>query len=256
MIGKRYLASDDDEKGARQIAHEFAADILPCSRQKAWSSTHIYYVHQTASLKGPKEIWVMDRTARTSISFTRFNSLSIEPSVSPDGSGLHSLATPRVHPCYICVFSGSDPGFAISITSVASMNWATLIHARWKADRVLFLGAWGRCCRIFIAGVDGRGFRPITSGGFIDTEPKVNPKTGSLRSCFSLWAGPGPEQIYMMNMDGADLERLTRRLRARHRIPRGIPSGQFDRLRLDARVRPGQFQHIHDGRGFAASTCN
>ena len=28
MIGKRYLASTADEKGARQIAHQFAADIL------------------------------------------------------------------------------------------------------------------------------------------------------------------------------------------------------------------------------------
>jgi TolB protein len=55
--------------------------------------------------------------------------------------------------------------------------------------------------------VDGRGFRPITSVGSLDAEPKVNPKTGG--SIVFSSGRSGPEQIYMMNMDGADIERLT-----------------------------------------------
>ena len=38
MIGKRYLASTDDEKGARQLAHQFAADILAMFGGRAESS--------------------------------------------------------------------------------------------------------------------------------------------------------------------------------------------------------------------------
>ena len=73
--------------------------------------------------------------------------------------------------------------------------------------QIVYSSSAGRCCRIFIAGADGRGFRPITSGGFLDAEPKVNPKTGGTIVFSS--GRSGPEQIYMMNMDGADIERLT-----------------------------------------------
>ena len=52
-----------------------------------------------------------------------------------------------------------------------------------------------------------RGFRPISSSSSIDTEPKVNPKTGA-DLVFSSGRS-GPEQVYRMNMDGADVERLT-----------------------------------------------
>ena len=85
MIGKRYLASTDDEKGARQLAHLFAADILAMFGGKSLIGTHIYYVHQ-AGFKAPKEIWVMDPDGQNQHYVTRFNSLSIEPSVSPDGT--------------------------------------------------------------------------------------------------------------------------------------------------------------------------
>jgi len=64
-----------------------------------------------------------------------------------------------------------------------------------------------RCCRIFIANLDGSGLRPISSAGYIDTEPKVNPKTGN--EIVFVSGRSGPQQIYRMNMDGSDVERLT-----------------------------------------------
>jgi TolB protein len=65
----------------------------------------------------------------------------------------------------------------------------------------------GRCCRIFVANLDGTGFRPISSSSAIEVEPKVNPKTGS-DIVFSSGRS-GPQQVYRMNMDGSDVERLT-----------------------------------------------
>jgi TolB protein len=55
--------------------------------------------------------------------------------------------------------------------------------------------------------LDGTGFRPLTSVGSIDTEPKVNPKTGSEMVFVS--GRSGPQQIYRANVDGTDLERLS-----------------------------------------------
>jgi TolB protein len=64
-----------------------------------------------------------------------------------------------------------------------------------------------RCCRIYIASLDGSGLRPITNSSFIDVEPKVNPKTGN--EIVFVSGRSGPQQIYRMNMDGSDIERLT-----------------------------------------------
>jgi TolB protein len=47
----------------------------------------------------------------------------------------------------------------------------------------------------------------ITSSRWNDAEPKVNPKTGA-QIAFSSGRS-GPEQIYLMNMDGTAAERLT-----------------------------------------------
>ncbi len=203
MIGKRYLASTDDEKGARQLAHQFAADILAMFGGKSLVGTHIYYVHQ-AAFKAPKEIWVMDPDGENQHYVTRFSSLSIEPSVSPDGTRIAFTSYAKGSPA-IFVFSVDPVRDLRFYNQVASMNGQPSFTPDGK--QVVYSSSAGRCCRIFIAGVDGRGFRPITSGGSLDAEPKVNPKTGGTIVFSS--GRSGPEQIYMMNMDGADIERLT-----------------------------------------------
>jgi len=203
MIGKRYLATTDDQKGARQMAHQFAADILALFGAKSLVGTHIYYVHQ-AGFKTPKEIWVMDPDGQNQHYVTRFNSLSIEPSVSPDGTKIAFTSYAKGSPA-IFVFSVDPVRDLRFYNQVASMNGQPSFTPDGK--QIVYSSSAGRCCRIFVAGVDGRGFRPITSVGSLDAEPKVNPKTGG--SIVFSTGRSGPEQIYMMNMDGADIERLT-----------------------------------------------
>ena len=67
--------------------------------------------------------------------------------------------------------------------------------------------AGGTCCRLFLSNLDGTGFRPVTHSTFIDTEPKINPKTGAQVAFVS--GRSGPQQIYLMNTDGGNIERLT-----------------------------------------------
>jgi len=202
VIGKTYLDSPN-EAGARKTAHEFAADIIALFGGKSLFGTHIYYVHQAYS-SSPKEIWVMDPDGSNQKQITHFNSITIEPSVSPDGSKIAFVSFVRRNPA-IFVFSVDPVRDLRFYNETASVNGQPSFTPDGK--QIVFSSSVRGCCGIYIANLDGTGFRPITSSRFIDAEPKVNPKTGA-EIAFSSGRS-GPEQIYRMGMDGGDIERLT-----------------------------------------------
>jgi TolB protein len=202
VIGKNYLGSVD-EAGARQTAHQFAADIIARLGGQSLFGTHIYFVHQAAA-GAPKEIWVMDWDGGNQRQVTHFNSLSIEPSLSPDGSRIaftsYAKGTPGIY-----VFSVNPVRDLHFYNQSASVNSAPSFTPDGK--QVLYSSSAGGCCRIFAANPDGSGFKPITHSTYIDTEPKVNPKTGN--DVVFVSGRSGPQQIYHMNIDGGDIERLS-----------------------------------------------
>ncbi len=200
VIAKRYTGSVD-EAGARKVAHEFAADILAIFGQSSLFGTHIYFVSDRT---GHKEIWVMDPDGKNQRQITHFNSTSIEPSVSPDGTKIAFTSYAHFTPG-IFVFSVDPVRDLHFYNQGASVNSSPSFTPDGK--QIVYSSSAGRCCRIFIANVDGSGFRPISSLTSIDTEPKVNPKTGAQIVFAS--GRSGPEQIYEMNMDGGDVQRLT-----------------------------------------------
>jgi TolB protein len=202
VIGKTYI-EPLDEAGARKAAHEFAADIISQFGGKSLFGTHIYFVSKRT---GHKEIWAMDPDGGGQRQITRFNSDSIQPAVSPDGSKIAFTSFARINPA-IFVFS-VDPvrdlrfynqrGASVTATPSFTPDGKQIVYAS---------SAGGRCCRIYIAALDGSGFRPLTSSRYIEVEPKVNPKTGS--EIAFVTGRSGPQQIYRMNMEGADVERLS-----------------------------------------------
>jgi TolB protein len=202
VIGKNYLGSVD-EAGARKTAHEFAADIIARLGGKSLFGTHIYFVHQAAA-GAPKEIWVMDWDGGNQRQVTHFNSLSIEPSVSPDGSKIAFTSYAKGTPG-IFVFSVDPVRDLHFYNQSASVNSAPSFTPDGK--QILYSSSAGGCCRIFSANPDGSGFKPVTHSSYIDTEPKVNPKTGS--DVVFVSGRSGPQQIYHMNIDGGDIERLS-----------------------------------------------
>jgi TolB protein len=203
MISKRYLAPSNDDKGARDLAHQFAADILALFGAQSLAGTHIYYVHQ-ASRMTPKEIWVMDFDGRNQRQITHFNSLTIQPSVSPDGAKIAFTSYTKGQP-RIFVFS-TDPVRDLRFyNQIASMNGQPSFTPDGK--QIVYSSSAGVCCRIFIANMDGSGFQAVTSPGSIDAEPKVNPKTGQTILFSS--GRSGPEQMYLMSLNGTDIERLS-----------------------------------------------
>ena len=203
VIGKTYLGSMD-QAGAQKVAHEFAADIIAAFGGKALFGTHIYYVHSASPRAFVKEIWRMDPDGGNPQQLTRFNSTSISPAVSPDGTKFAFTSYAKGLPG-IFVFSVDPVRDLRFYNQAASMNAQPSFTPDGK--QIVYSSSAGRCCRIFIANLDGTGFRPLTSSTFIDTEPKVNPKTGQ-QIVFSSGRS-GPEQIYWMNIDGGDIQRLT-----------------------------------------------
>jgi TolB protein len=219
VFGNSYIESLD-EAGARKAAHEFAADILAKFGGKSLFGTHIYFV---SNRTGHDEIWVMDPDGSNQRQITKFNSLTLHPAISPDGTKLAFTSYARGNPA-IFMFS-VDPvrnlgfynqrGASVTETPSFTPDGKQIVYSSSAGDA---------CCRIYIANLDGSGFRPLTSGHFIDVEPKVNPKTGGEIAFVS--GRSGPQQIYRMNMDGADIERLTDGT-GEASNPSWNPNGQF-----------------------------
>jgi len=147
----------------------------------------------------------MDPDGKNQRQITHFNSISAFPSVSPDGSKIAFTSWAKVVPG-IFVFSVDPVRDLRFYNQNASVNGTPSFTPDGK-QVVYMSSAGGHCCRIFIASLDGTGLRPISSSSAIDTEPKINPKTGS--DIVFVSGRSGPQQIYKMNMDGADVDRLT-----------------------------------------------
>jgi TolB protein len=169
LIAKRYLGSVD-ETGARKVAREFAADIIALGGGTPLLGSHIYF---TSSRTGHKEIWVMDYDGKNQHQFSHFNSISNFASVSPDGTKIAFTSWVHVQPA-IFVFSVDPVRDLRFYNQNASVNGPASFTPDGK--QIVYMSAAGGCCGIYIAGVDGRGFRRISSSASIDTEPKVSPK--------------------------------------------------------------------------------
>jgi len=77
---------------------------------------------------------------------------------------------------------------------------------------------------IVVANPDGSNQRSLTGLTTTDVEPKVNPKTGAQIAFVSGRAGR--QQIYLMNMDGFDVEHLSEGT-GEASNPSWHPNGQF-----------------------------
>jgi TolB protein len=202
VIGKRYLGSVD-EAGARKVAHEFAADILEILGGKSLFGTKIVFVSNRTGAKN-KEIWMMDPDGSNQRQITRFNSLSIQPAISPDSTKIAFTSYYKGNPG-IVVFSVDPVRVLPFYNQVASVNETPEFTPDGK--RIVYSSSASGWVQIYVANVDGTGLKRISSSQAIEVEPKVNPKTGNEIAFVS--GRSGPQQIYRMNMDGADVERLT-----------------------------------------------
>lgn len=189
------------EDGARQMAHQYAADILQQFGVPSLAGSKIYYV---SSRSGSKEIWVMDFDGANQKQITRFGSITTMPAISPDGRRLAFTTYSKGQP-QIMMYSTETGRFIPFRNSQASMNATPSFTP--DGQQVLYASTISGYAQIYIAALDGSSPHRLSNSRAIEVEPKVNPKTGT--DMLFVSGRGGLQQIYRMNMDGADVARLT-----------------------------------------------
>jgi len=223
VIGKVYTGSLD-EGGARKVSEEFACDILKNFGAACLLGTRIYFVSDRS---GHKEIWSMNYDGSDQKQFTSYQSITTFPAVSPDATKIafttypllassragadalraavpqkgQNLGQPQIY-----VHSLETGRKLVYYNQKASLNAASdfLPDSR---HLLIYSTVGGGYSQIFETDLDGGGLRQITHSGALDVEPKVNPKTGT--DIVFVSGRGGTPQIYRMNIDGTDVERLT-----------------------------------------------
>jgi TolB protein len=202
VIGKLYFG-DLSADGARKVAQEFAADILARFGAQSLAGTKIYFVREVQ--RGYKEIWAMDHDGGNQRQVTKFGELAFMPAVSGDGTKLAFTLLSQKNPS-IVMWSVEANRRLPFVNPQASVNSSPNFAPDGRS--ILFSSSLGGgFANIFAAGTDGSGIRRITSVRAVETEPKINPKTG--QEVVMTSGRSGTPQIYKMSIDGTGIERLT-----------------------------------------------
>jgi TolB protein len=200
-LGKIYTGTLNED-GAIQVAHQYAADILAIFGVKSLIGSRIVFV---SSRTGAKEIWTMNWDGTNQHALTHYGTISSFPSVSPDGAKVAFTSWQKESP-RIIMFSLETGRQLPFYNQRASMNCCLSFNPDGK--QVIFSStAAGGPAQLYMANPDGSGLRRLSSSRYIDTEPKINPKTGT-DIVFTSGRGGGNPQIYLMR-EGSDAERLT-----------------------------------------------
>ncbi len=199
VIGKLYFGPIT-EAGAKQVAREFAADILKLMGIEGLAGSKVYFV---SSRGGEKQIWQMDYDGSNQRAFSNYRELCTMPSVSNDGT---RIAFTRFTPGGPQIMMHSDTGRKLTFLNPPGSLNATLSFSP-DGSKVAFASKVSGFSQIHLANADGSGLQRITNTRAIEVEPKINPKTG-VDIVFVSGRG-GVQQIYKMNIDGANVTRLT-----------------------------------------------
>jgi TolB protein len=201
IFGKVYLG-EMDEAGVKKVAREFAADILARFGAKSLVGSQIYFV---SNRSGAKEIWSMDYDGTNQKQVTRFNSICITPTLSPDNSRLAFTSFLRGSPGITIMMRES----ARRLTFVNPDSSVVATPDFTPDGKQVYFGTkiGGGYTNIFRANADGSNLSRVTTARAVEVEPKVNPKTGT--EVVFVSGRSGPEQIYRMSSEGTDVQRLT-----------------------------------------------
>lgn len=231
---KQYT-DDTSDNGARQLAHEFADDIIfrLGGGTPGIAESKIFYVKMGGMGRDgiTKEIWEMDYDGANQHQITHLGTVAISPRISPDGSRLAFSMLGR-NGFQISMFSlllGRSVGFA----SVGGTN----VSPAWSptGDQLAFSSSRTGDPEIWVSDASGSLAHRITSYRGPDVSPTWNPKSGAQIAWIS--GRTGLPQLYIMDADGSNVQRMTDGGYATS--PSWSPNGQFITFAWDRKYGPG-----------------
>jgi TolB protein len=231
VIGKLYYGTLDAE-GAKKVAREFAADILQQFGAKSLDGSKIYFVSDRS---GNKEIWSMDYDGANQHEITHYKSVSTMPAISPDGKTVafttYALGNPKIM-LYSTETDKRLPFYNPVSAAVETPEFTPDGHHLLFATSI---DGWVQICE---SDIGGGNMRRISHVRAIEVSPKVNPKNPS--DVVFISGRGGSEQLWRMNIDGGDLERLTSG-EGYVANPSWSPNGQFVAFAWTKGYEPGNY---------------
>ncbi len=230
VLAKQY-SQDPSEDSARQIAHQFADEIILRlgGGTPGIAETKIYYVKLSSD--GNKEIWMMDYDGANQHPVTHLGTITISPRVSPDNSRLAFASLGR-NGFQIRVYS-LLLGRMVNFPEVGGTN----ISPAWSPNgrELAFSSSRTGDPEIWIADAGGNLARRLTSFRGPDVSPTYNPKTGDQVAWIS--GRTGLPALYIMNTDGSGVQAMTDG--GYVTSPSWSPNGQMIAFAWDRKYGPG-----------------
>ncbi|HCZ33208.1 MAG TPA: hypothetical protein DHV93_06980 [Holophagaceae bacterium] len=188
----------------RRLAHALADDLVArLTGERGVASSRVVFVREMAP--GVKELFQIDRDGANLIQLTRHGSLTLAPSVAPDGR----LA-------YVTYKGGAPEIWGQRRRDGAHEKLYPLSGAGgmvstpiWSPDgrRLAFVQGDRRGnSDIMILDLEAGRARRLTDGNGINTEPSWNPNGTQIAFTSDREGGP---QVFLMQDDGSNLRRLT-----------------------------------------------
>ncbi len=229
ILGKQY-SNAATEENTRQIAHRFADEIILRlgGGINGICETKIYFV---SNRTGSKEIWAMDYDGQNPHAVTHLGTISISPRVSPDNSRV-AFSSLGKEGWTIRMYS-LDLGRIVSFDSPGG----TTLSPAWSSDgaRLAFSSSKTGDNEIYSSNGTGGDVHRLTAFRGPDVSPVWNPKSNAQIAWVS--GRSGLPQIYIMDSDGANVQRMTDGGYATS--PSWSPNGQFLAFSWNRKYGPG-----------------
>src|SRR5208282_1056960 len=201
VLGKQYSDTATPDQ-ARRIAHKFANEIIYRlgGGIPGIAESQIYFVSDRS---GHKEIWAMDYDGSNQHEITHFNSISLSPRISPDGSRIAFSAITKTG--WEIMMYSLDLNRLVSFPHLGGTN----LSPAWSGDglKLAFSSSRGGEPEIYVADASGANLRRMTTAKGPDVSPVWNRKTNAQIAFVS--GRTGLPQIYTMEADGTNQQRMT-----------------------------------------------
>jgi TolB protein len=198
LVGKQYTFS---KKEVREVAHRFSDEIMEAlTGIRGVFNTKIVYT--VATKKGGKDIYMMDMDGENNRRITNLKSITLSPSLSPDGTQIVFTSYHRGNPdLYTIDINGRGLKQLVG-------GQGTKITPAWSPNdsAIAFSSSMSGDSEIYTIPPSGGQVRRLTNSKGIDIAPTWSPDGGQL---IFVSDRTGNAHIYRMMASGGEEHRLT-----------------------------------------------